>query len=766
MKIVLKRDWDISISPPLIGKKFHDPLLLGHYVGRNHELSKLVNELLRRPKGSILISGYRGVGKTSLIYKALSELKARDKDHEIIVVMLNAAQLDVMQKNGEVDVKNLAKIDPKKIIENLIRRLYSTTRGENLDKELEKDINLLYRKAVASEVNILETYQNQKNVQHEIRNESKIDFIMNNKQVILIITTIMPLIVLYLDLSIKLIPVLIALLGSFSFYYAFTSTISEEKSITERADETYRSDNCIGNLEFDLEEIHKKLYFNFNKKVIYVIDELDKLEFVKGRVNQVEEILNYFKNFFTLSNAIFVFIGDQDLYDSCLESSKDKHQPQMSIQNRDKNYTYFTSKYFISRPIWFDLKSYLTEIIETTDANDRQLEILNRALCFEAKNDFFDLRKCIDNRITRFDESDRAIIEIVSFDNEDIVKSRMQKAISLVYEEKYMSVNSLSWRDNERLIDSLYNHSASIINGIITDKFEDPKDDSTEFQMIRDFNGLLDDLGALRAESSKSIPIRGISVNIRNYFYTNDFPTEPPLHLNEATEFEKIYIYNFELILKYAKAIVSSFKLLEGYDKDKIKYFLDNPQNLIDGLRKLDYDFNRIYEINYKIYEKITNKKELYSFHREDIEKKTKDLQGATESMLQYNLPNILYQMLKLLNPKEEITKSPIDKNNKIFNIIPDFLRDEFVGNQVIASRDLSKQLLLLNKKGSIYLRQIESELIKNASTHKVVYITRIKGDYQSENILKIKSYSPEELEESISSFLIDTRGFFNISDK
>ena len=54
--------------------------------------------------------------------------------------------------------------------------------------------------------------------------------------------------------------------------------VSEVESITKSADETYRSDNCIGNLEFDLEELHKKLYFNIIKKIIYIIDELDKLE--------------------------------------------------------------------------------------------------------------------------------------------------------------------------------------------------------------------------------------------------------------------------------------------------------------------------------------------------------------------------------------------------------------------------------------------------------------------------------------------------------
>ena len=84
--------------------------------------------------------------------------------------------------------------------------------------------------------------------------------------------------------------------------------------------------------------------------------------------------------------------------------------------------------------------------------------------------------------------------------------------------------------------------------------FEDLKDDSVDSQMTRDFNGFLESLGALRMEKETTIQLRGINVPIRTYWYSGDIPTEPPMHLSEATEFEKRYIYNFELFLKYSKA--------------------------------------------------------------------------------------------------------------------------------------------------------------------------------------------------------------------
>lgn len=63
MKLFLKEDWDIPIQIPLTKNN------VGYFIGRKKELFSLFNELSRRKTGSILISGYRGVGKTSLVYK-------------------------------------------------------------------------------------------------------------------------------------------------------------------------------------------------------------------------------------------------------------------------------------------------------------------------------------------------------------------------------------------------------------------------------------------------------------------------------------------------------------------------------------------------------------------------------------------------------------------------------------------------------------------------------------------------------------------------
>ncbi|MCD6460058.1 hypothetical protein J7L67_05275, partial [bacterium] len=147
---IIKPDWDQNINPPTNEKE------TGHFCGREKELNLLVNELKRRKNASILISGHRGVGKTSFVYKALWELKNKK---EPIFVLLNASQLELLSKKyNKNDETNGNNIDLDKILENLIRRLYSATKTSKALKEnIKEKIALLYYKAVAS--NYSETFK-------------------------------------------------------------------------------------------------------------------------------------------------------------------------------------------------------------------------------------------------------------------------------------------------------------------------------------------------------------------------------------------------------------------------------------------------------------------------------------------------------------------------------------------------------------------------------------------------------------------------------
>ena len=408
MRIVLKHDWDI----PLQLHTTDGQPGIGHFAGRDTEVNMLSNEILRKRSGSILVSGYRGVGKTSLVYRALHN--ARKKDKGLIVVLLNAAQLDVKPTTEPKDTNS--KIVPIKIVENLIRRLYSKTKSyPGLREEIKDKINSLYRKAVASEFKSSQASQisqeaisekvSEKKVFAQISSESFRRFLSSSLVIIVVCLQLVPRLYQW----IKIIS-LLALIPSPFFISFIVNKLYSRRQIDRKkleAEEIYKFDNSIGNLEFDLEEIHKELKAE-SKKLVYVIDELDKLE-----LKQTKDVLKFFKNLFTLSDAVFIFIGDDEIYNIHLGTAK----------SRTKEYTYFTSKYFISRPLWVDLSNYLSGIIEEHNLNASDIEVFKKALCFDSKNDFFDLRTSIKDHIVSFDNENQPVIEFSESTHDNIYKS-------------------------------------------------------------------------------------------------------------------------------------------------------------------------------------------------------------------------------------------------------------------------------------------------------------------------------------------------------
>src|SRR3989338_8069878 len=464
MNIILKKDWDVDISAPLIGKTV---AVEGHFVGRKTETDLLSNEILRRNSGSILVSGHRGVGKTSLVYKAIWNARDKDKDKKIIPILLNASQLEAHSKHKENQKE--ASINPREIIENLIRRLYSTTINlKDIDGNIIEKINKLYRKTVAQDFKLLESYQKYQDVSIEITKEEESEVLFNEKNlknIIIFISVFIAAILQFLNIPaittifsekiinelfipIKQLLVLIFAIPipyGINLYYKRHIKKKEKEEFIGKAEELYSFDNSIGNLEFDMEQIHRE----FKKKLVYIIDEMDKLE-----PKQIEEVLKFFKNLFTLSDAIFIFIGGEGLYDmGSITQDKSANKDETATQKkpdeyRDKAYTYFTSRYFLSRPLWDDLSNFFNEIIDNKKLTDNEFEILKHAIAFDSKNDFFDLKTFIKDRVTSFDKENKPIIEIDKLSDDDLKKKRFHKAITTLLEGRYIAFNQYRWKEN------------------------------------------------------------------------------------------------------------------------------------------------------------------------------------------------------------------------------------------------------------------------------------------------------------------------------
>lgn len=429
---MLKRDWDISIEPPSHVKRSS----IGHFAGRETEWRFLSNEILRRNQGSIFISGYRGVGKTSLVYRALNEVQRSGGERKFLYVLLNAAQL-------EAESDDESKIVPKEIIINLIRRLYTSAEEAGLKGNVGDQIANLYRKAAAAEFKKSESFEvGLQVVEQTIRERTFrvglpiIDLLIWGASLAAATALIFQPTFFDSFLSPQMQSLLEFLLVcpiplAVRYTIKGTKLWKTRDAAKAEAKEFYSFDHGIGNLEFDLQKVHRELA-NDGRMVIYLVDELDKLDSKK-----VAEVLKFFKNFFTLSSATFIFVGGEEHF-------KQLTQPPSSHPGlyRAKEYTYFTSRYFISRPLWSDLDKFLDEIVENVkdlSTDDRELyDRLKRCMVFDSQGDFFDLLQAIKSRITTFEELS-PIIDIKDLHESEMLRAKLQKVLSVVFADKYVT---------------------------------------------------------------------------------------------------------------------------------------------------------------------------------------------------------------------------------------------------------------------------------------------------------------------------------------
>ena len=283
MKIYLKQDWDYQPSYKKDDQR-------GYFIGREKEKNQLVDEFLRKESGSILISGARGVGKTALIYRALQE--STEKNENVIPIVINASQLELYSKNKDNNSDNKEKSLPEIILHNLIRRLYSSFQTESgykskLNLSLENKLGLLYKKAIAKKFEITERSSQEENVK-KLKEETIIDklsYTLDKKYLIKTISFVAAVIVLFLPpfwqekLVNYILAVVLFLIPNFTFKKT-KQWIGEsicKLSHSKSAEEVYQEDNSLSNLEYELNNILKELSKN-KIKIIFVIDELDKIE--------------------------------------------------------------------------------------------------------------------------------------------------------------------------------------------------------------------------------------------------------------------------------------------------------------------------------------------------------------------------------------------------------------------------------------------------------------------------------------------------------
>lgn len=558
----------LSVPSPVPAEEINDE---GFFFGRKTEIDLIKNDILTKNQGSILISGHRGVGKTTLVYKAISEAgkqiskgwtnpetaevknyskkeKKNPAKENLLFIPITAGQF--------CNTLNYEKIDlnPATIIKVIIRRLYASFKSAESRKILmPRYIGELYNKAIAKE------YKQQESVGQMIKEgtlttkekQVKLDFKnIGKKEIIQLISLLTGAgFIFFNPLPQTVLNQIVGLLAAFPLPFTINSYISYLETKTRNienvlnAELLYQFDNGLENLEYDLYDAHRRLSME-NWKIVYVIDELDKL----GGMENVSKVIKYFKNLFTLSKATFIFIGNEDIYKAARteELTRQVTSPgadpvvsNLPPEYRPEEYTYFSSKYFVSRPGWEELQSYMDQCIVNSKQHDPAM--LNRVfhyLGYESGNDYFNLKNVIKDNIGGFSETDEPILLINIDTPEAIRKSRFHKCQEVLYGKKYFKTQLGCHYDNETLFRELFKYSNSISTSPPKAEFRDPENPDMLSAIKRDFNNFLSKLDVFSFTQEKIVPINGVDFPLGKYVYNGYFKEEPPDQLNVLSENE------------------------------------------------------------------------------------------------------------------------------------------------------------------------------------------------------------------------------------
>ncbi len=497
IKLAVKDHWDYPQTyVHSHGKKDSE---IGVFVGRKEEKEKLKDLFGRKSKGSILISGPRGIGKTSLVYRVIYELQeeSQDSPQKILPIVLNASQLEL--KNSGEDKNRLILISLISQLSSTYEELTSDNNGlkSNLKnkawyeeisaffsslfnkkeayKELEElnwvedmyqEIDNLYQKAIAKKWQLentnesyskfLEKNENSKTkvLKIDLKRMLRATFFQSKKNFLFLLSlpiasSILSWLILLQEIRLAIFSFLLVLTTEFVVTYKNTEISIKERYEKKHKKVTYQLDNSFSTLESQFQEVLKKLSKRY--KVIFIIDELDKIQ--SSSDNKALDLIKTYKNLFTNSPGLFVFIGNKDLQEKVINPhSNSENNPYLTL---------FTDHVFLSVPTSDDLSSFYKEIIESNGKNSYAVKKFKtewsdfqKFITYKAKGNFFLIIYFLKDFIVKEKVSKKLQIKIdltEQWSSRDKAMSQAFKAIEMTYSAYYRKQYSAQSENHELL---------------------------------------------------------------------------------------------------------------------------------------------------------------------------------------------------------------------------------------------------------------------------------------------------------------------------
>lgn len=318
-----------------------------------YSLLQLKSQLRNGNNSSILVSGYRGAGKTTLIKSLIKEF---DNERSIFVEL------------------NFTKRDELSIIQRkLIRELYLSLESNDKfklikDKKLVNQIKLLYDHTFF-EISNISNWTKLK--EHNFELSSKLNFMKLIKS----IAPVIAMLISTINLKINIIPFITShlewtLLVISIFWFLISNT--EIKKVLKRNSSEIEEHTRKSLFDNEIAEYHlKSVLESLNKekfKVIFVFDELDKID----NDSEMEGLISDMKPLLLSNLASFIVISGQKMYYKLLSSSLIDDSLMASI---------FSKSIHVPLVNESDLdKAFESYLVDKSVINEKHVEIYKKSL--------------------------------------------------------------------------------------------------------------------------------------------------------------------------------------------------------------------------------------------------------------------------------------------------------------------------------------------------------------------------------------------------
>lgn len=486
LPLPIRPDWDTtSAYDSLYENSGARPV----FVGRETLIEPLVAEIAEPDKrGTYLISGYRGTGKTTLLIEALTRAKDQltNNKHTLFPVVLNVSEVSASLGNSSEATPVALNIDPRRLLIALIRQMRDgisrvqaqtplpNKRKDAIDK-LAGTITDTYEKATAAKFSMSAT-----NSQENTRARSReFTFSLDDKNVLATVAALAGAGAVAFESA--------AWFKQFTWLHAAAAWLasiaavgliasykrSQSEKSTNARQRAVEWDNSLQQLETDLKDILTELKKNGFRTVV-VLEELDKIVDPKGL--QLAAVIRYFKNLFTQAPALFFFVTDKSYFDIVASAIKRARR----ARSYAVEHTFFTHRIFVGRPTTDECLRFIASLT-ANEADKKKIEAVGdtlgkpgrfsdadrlgrfiRIVLFAAANHMFDLK----NELRLFARNEAHQVDGQTFrtssfliDEQTLPPEREALAVFqdlIVEKSKLFEIKGGRAYANETLADSLY----------------------------------------------------------------------------------------------------------------------------------------------------------------------------------------------------------------------------------------------------------------------------------------------------------------------